>query len=627
MKLNIRNRFILLADLLLITISILLSYFLRLEYFPDFTRLYLASAIWLWGISILVKPLTFYLLGLYRRIWIYASINELKLIAIAVSVSTLIVSAIYITAYWFGLFGPGISRSVLAIDWLLSLALIGSSRLMYRLLAESSGAPASGKQKKVLVIGAGDAGAIMVREMQKNAQIDLKPIGFLDDDPTKQFRTLHDLPIFGPIKELSNIVAKHPVDEVIIAIPSAPGAVVRLVADICRPLGIPFKTMPGIYELLGGKVNISRLREVQITDLLRREPTRTHEEWIGETIRGKVVLVTGAGGSIGSELCRQLARWEPAQLVLLGHGENSIFEAYMELKENFPHMALSPVIADIRDIERLRDVFAVHKPNIVFHTAAHKHVHLMQLNVNDAISNNIFGTRNVVNTADEFGVERLVLISTDKAVKPANVYGATKRMAELIVLDKARKSQRSFSVVRFGNVLGSRGSVVPIFKRQIAAGGPLSITHPDMVRFFMTIPEAVHLVLQAASMGKGGDAFLLNMGEQIRILDLAEDLIRLSGLQPGKDIEIIFTGIKPGEKLREELWEKDKNYEQTAHPDIFRSQFESELAGTTVEGLISELDTLVRTVDSDAIIDLLDNSIPDCDIRGNTAEDDLLDVV
>lgn len=627
MKLNIRNRFILLADLLLITTSILLSYFLRLEYFPDFTRLYLSSAIWLWTISLLVKPLTFYFLGLYRRIWIYASINELKLIAIAVSVSSVIVSAIYITAYWIGLFGPGISRSVLAIDWLLSLALIGSSRLMYRILAESSSNTSNGKEKKVLVIGAGDAGAIMVREMQKNALLNLRPIGFLDDDRSKQYRTLHDLPIFGPIKALSDVVAKHPVDEVIIAIPSAPGSIVRMVADSCRPLGIPFRTMPGIYELLGGKVNISRLREVQITDLLRREPTRTHEEWIGATIRSKVVLVTGAGGSIGSELCRQLARWEPAGLVLLGHGENSIFEVYMELKDSFPLLTLTPVIADIRDVDRLRSVFSVHRPEIVFHTAAHKHVHLMQLNVNDAITNNVFGTRNVVDAADEYEVERLVLISTDKAVKPANVYGATKRMAELIVLDKARKTGRAFSVVRFGNVLGSRGSVVPIFKRQIAAGGPLSITHPDMVRFFMTIPEAVHLVLQAASMGKGGDAFLLNMGEQIRILDLAEDLIRLSGLLPGKDIEIIFTGVKPGEKLREELWEKDKNYETTAHPDIFRSQFESELSNRSVAEMITRLDQLVSAVDPDGIIDLLDHSIPECDIRGNTAGDDLLDVV
>lgn len=627
MKLNVRNRFILMADLLLITLSILLSYFLRLEYFPDFTTLYLSSALWLLGISIIVKPLTFYFLGLYRRIWIYASINELKLIAIAVSVSTLIVSALYIGFYWLGLFGPGFSRSVLAIDWLLSLILIGGSRLIYRLLAETNSTHPDEKAKRVLVVGAGDAGSIMVREMQKNSQINLQPIGFLDDDPLKQNRTLHDLPIFGPVKDLGKVVEKNLVDEVIIAIPSAPGRMVRQVAELCRPLGIPFRTMPGIYELLGGKVNVSRLREVQITDLLRREPARIHEEWIGETIRGKIVLITGAGGSIGSELCRQTARWEPKELVMLGHGENSIFEVYMELKENFPALNISPVIADVRDLNRIREVFGHHQPQVVFHTAAHKHVFLMQLNVNDAITNNVFGTQNIVDAAVEFGVERFVLITTDKAVNPANVYGATKRLAEMVVLEKANTTKKAFSVVRFGNVLGSRGSVVPIFKRQIAAGGPISITHPDMERFFMTIPEAVHLVLQAASMGKGGEAFLLNMGEQIRILDLAEDLIKLSGLQPGKDIEIIFTGIKSGEKLREELWEKDKNYEKTAHPDIFRSQNESGLEGLTLAELISELESLVEEDQPQKIVTLLDEVIPNCSITKNIEHQNLIDEI
>lgn len=627
MKLNLRNRFILMADLVLITVSIVLSYYLRLEYFPDFTTLYLSSALWLLGIALVVKPLTFYFLGLYRRIWIYASVKELKLILIAVSVSSLIVSVLFITFFWLGLFGPGLSRSVLAIDWLLSLILIGGSRFLYRLMAETTGGRPDEKAKKILVVGAGDAGSIMVREMQKNNQINLQPVGFLDDDRLKQNRTLHDLPIFGPIKDLARILENHTVDEVIIAIPSAPGKIVRQVADICRPLGIPFRTMPGIYELLGGKVNVSRLREVQITDLLRREPTRLHEEWIGDTIRGKIVLITGAGGSIGSELCRQTARWSPGELILLGHGENSIFDVYMELKENFPELLITPVIADIRNPARLREIFARHKPEVVFHAAAHKHVLLMQLNVIDAITNNVFGTRNVVDISDEFNVERLVLITTDKAVKPANVYGATKRLAELIVLNKAITTKKSFSVVRFGNVLGSRGSVVPIFKRQIASGGPISITHPEMERFFMTIPEAVHLVLQAASMGKGGEVFLLNMGEQIRILDLAEDLIRLSGLQPGKDIEIIFTGIRSGEKIREELWEKGKNYEKTVHPDIFRSQAESGLTGIGIEELVTELEKLVDADQSEKIIDLLDMVIPDCNINKNIDHQDLIDVI
>jgi FlaA1/EpsC-like NDP-sugar epimerase len=314
-------------------------------------------------------------------------------------------------------------------------------------------------------------------------------------------------------------------------------------------------------------------------------------------------------------------------LVLLGHGENSIFEALLELKADYPALELVPVIADVRDRPRLEAIFAAQKPQVVFHAAAHKHVPLMEINVEEAVANNILGTQNVVETADRCGVERLVLISTDKAVHPANVYGATKRMAEMVVLDAARRTGNAFSVVRFGNVLGSRGSVVPLFKRMIAAGGPLQITHPDMERFFMTIPEAVHLVLQAAAMGEGGEAFLLNMGEQVRILDLAEDLIRLSGLEPGRDIEIEFTGIRPGEKLREELWEGDKTYDKTAHPDVFRSTGEDMADEATVRVTLERLADLVAASQPEAIIDLLDEVVPGSAIRANLRPADLMDVV
>jgi FlaA1/EpsC-like NDP-sugar epimerase len=414
------------------------------------------------------------------------------------------------------------------------------------------------------------------------------------------------------------------VDEVIFAIPSAPGRVVRLVNDACRLKGIPSRTMPGIYELIGGKVSVSRLREVDITDLLRREPRRIHEEMIGNALSGKRVLITGAGGSIGRELSRQIARWNPAELVILGHGENSIFGTLLELKEDYPDLKLTPTIADVKDIERLRSAFA--DIQVIFHAAAHKHVPLMQANVEEAILNNVFGTRNVVEAAIENNVERLVLISTDKAVRPANVYGATKRLAEMIVLDAAHRTRRAYSVVRFGNVLGSRGSVIPIFKRQIANGGPVKVTHPDMERYFMTIPEAVHLVLQAASMGQGGEAFLLDMGPQVRILDLAEDLIRLSGLEPGRDIEIEFTGIRPGEKLREELWEPGKTYDKTGHPDIFRSEHEAVMTSEQLQKTLQRLEALTlrhslrsqggtSSSRADEIIALLDEVIPGAAIR------------
>jgi len=367
--------------------------------------------------------------------------------------------------------------------------------------------------------------------------------------------------------------------------------------------------------LLGGKVSVSRLREVDIADLLRREPAHIRDQQVGGTLNGRVVLVTGAGGSIGRELCRQIARWGPTELILLGHGENSIFETLLELRESFPSLYARPVIADIRDLPRLMAVFARFRPQVVFHAAAHKHVPLMETNIEEAISNNILGTNNVVEASLARQVERLVMISTDKAIRPINVMGATKRMAEMIVLNAARRSGHAYSVVRFGNVLGSRGSVVPLFKRQIALGGPITITHPDMKRYFMTIPEAVYLVLQAASMGEGGETFVLNMGQQVRILDLAEDLIRLSGLEPGKDIEITFTGIRPGEKLAEDLWDEGHPFKPTEHPDIFSLQGNDGLQGDELISTIDELVRLGQQGEGSAIITMLDELIPGSAIR------------
>jgi len=413
---------------------------------------------------------------------------------------------------------------------------------------------------------------------------------------------------------------------VVIAIPTAPGRVVRQVSNICRLKGIPFRTMPGVYELIGGKVSVNRLREVDIGDLLRREPAHIDEESVGRTLTGKRVLVTGAGGSIGLELCRQVARWTPQQLALLGHGENSVFEALLELNDNFPSLPLIPIIADIRDEDRLRQAFDDFRPEVIFHAAAHKHVTLMEVNVEEAVTNNVIGTQRVVEAALRSGCDRLVLISTDKAVEPANVMGATKRLAEMIVRDAAQRSGRAFVSVRFGNVLGSRGSIVPLFRRQIARGGPVTVTHPEMKRYFMTIPEAVHLVLQAASMGKGGEIFVLRMGEQVRILDLAEDMIRLSGLEPGRDVEIVFTGIRPGEKLSESLWEEGMDYEPTAHPDIVRVEEEIALEGEVLQTTLSELARLASDGDAQALVGLLNARVPGCAV-GKTPPPDLISVL
>jgi FlaA1/EpsC-like NDP-sugar epimerase len=427
--------------------------------------------------------------------------------------------------------------------------------------------------------------------------------------------------VVGKLTDLRRTLEHRSVDEVIIAIPSAGGKVVRLVTDVCRLKGIPFRTMPGLFELIGGKVSVNRLREVDIADLLRREPAQIQDELVGAALTGKRVLVTGAGGSIGREICRQIARWGPQMLILLGHGENSIFEAMLELREDFPSLPFQLVIADIRDKPRIHSVFADFRPQVVFHTAAHKHVPLMESNIEDAITNNIIGTRNVVQAASAIDTELLVLISSDKAIRPVNVMGATKRIAEMIVLEAARRTGHAYSVVRFGNVLGSRGSVVPLFKRQIAHGGPVTVTHPDMKRYFMTIPEAVHLVLQAAAMGQGGEVFMLNMGQQVRILDLAEDLIRLSGLEPGKDIEITFTGIRPGEKLSEDLWGDGMEYKKTIHPEIFRAEAEEAVIPHDLDKIVDEFHHLAQEGETSALIRLLDETIPDGKIRATPPAD------
>jgi len=602
----------------LIVVSVVAAYALRLELGNAFQFYFYPYGLWMIAICLLVKPVIYYWFGLYRRLWVYASIQELKLIAAAVTTASIPVSLIIIglSAVHIILRFP---RPVLAIDWLLSLLFVGGLRFTLRLLAESgtnaNGLKSEGIAQRVLIVGAGDAGVLVVRELQKNLQLNLVPVGFLDDDPGKQNHVISGVPVVGTLTDLPKALVRHHVDEVLIAIPSAPGRVVRLVADFCRQKGVPFRTMPGIYELIGGKVSVSRLREVDITDLLRREPTRIDTELVGASLNGRVVLVTGAGGSIGRELCRQIARWGPAELLLLGHGENSIFESWMELKDSFPSLPLRPIIADVRERLRLEAIYEDFRPQVVFHAAAHKHVPLMELNVTEAVTNNILGTRNVVELALNHDIERLVMISSDKAIRPRNVMGATKRMAEMIVLDGAMRSGRAFSVVRFGNVLGSRGSVVPLFKRQIARGGPVTVTHPDMKRYFMTIPEAVHLVLQASAMGNGGEMFVLNMGQQVRILDLAEDLIRLSGLEPGKDIEIVFTGIRQGEKISEDLWDEGEVFHPTSHPDIFRLDGQDELKNGPLEKSVNELVHLAEESDPHTIVTLLDELIPGSAVR------------
>lgn len=621
---KIRNRYLLFGDLFLTVVSVLVSYLVRLELIAIFPT-YQTSMLWMLGAAVLIKPFVYYFFGIYRHIWRYASTRELTLIITAVTTASMILSAMMIGLFATGMFF-GFPRSVLIIDWLFSMAFIGGTRFVFRILSESSSLAAdksiipSRRKKWVLVIGAGDAGAMVVREMLKNPQLNMVPIGFLDDDSSKQDSKIHGIPVLAALDKIDHILDTHHVDEVIIAIPSAAGKVLREVIDKCRQRKIAFRTMPGIYELLGGVVSVSRLREVDISDLLRREPVKIETEALGEVLEDRVVMVTGAGGSIGRELCRQIAQVNPQRLLILGHGENSIFSVLLDIKEGFPSLEVVPLIADVRDLPRLEVLFDRWKPEVVFHTAAHKHVPLMESNIEEATTNNVLGTRNVVKVALANDVQRLVMISTDKAIRPVSIMGATKRVAEMQVLDAARRHQRAFTVVRFGNVLGSRGSVVPRFKRQIASGGPVTVTHPEMKRYFMTIPEAVHLVLQASAMSIGGENYILDMGQPVRIVDLAEDLIRLSGLEPGKDIEIVFTGIRPGEKLTEDLWEKGFAYSPTVHPDIHHVDSEEMLSSEQLKELVELLVRLAREGRPEAIQELLSQAIPGAVIQSAETE-------
>ena len=559
-----RNRYVLLADLPAIAVAACAAFGLRFDVFflqnrPEFLPFLVAA--------LLVKPLVFYWFGMYQRFWRYATIQDLIALGFANCAGAVAMGVFVAVQTYLGHITE-FSRAVLVADWLFCIGSTAFVRLSVRIIGETQirGRRASDSVKRVVVVGAGDAGAIVTREMQRNPQLGLVPVAFVDDNPIKVGKHIYGVPVFGAVRALPGIIEQLRVDEVLIAMPRAEGHVVRYVADECRRLNVVSRIVPGVFELLDGKVSVTRLRQVEIADLLRRPLVEMSSE-PPRYLHDATVVVTGAGGSIGFELSRQVAYAGPRRLVLIGHGENSIFEAEARLRDARPGVPIEAMIADVRDAARIGRIFETVQPHVVFHAAAHKHVPLMEANPEEAISNNVLGTRVVVDAAVRVNAARLVLVSTDKAVSPASIMGASKRVAESIVREAARRTGRGFVVVRFGNVLGSRGSVVPAFKRQMEAGGPISVTHPEMRRFFMTIPEAVHLVLQAGGLGRGGELYALKMGEPVRIVDLAMDLIRLSGLTP-EDIPIAFTGLRPGEKLEESLWEEGSRIEQTPHPDI-----------------------------------------------------------
>jgi len=488
---------------------------------------------------------------LYQRVWCLAGINNVGDIIKAAFATCIIFYLV-----WLMLFHQTLFWGTLIVLWFtLTVGLITVrfwSQLYKRLFLKKIK-----DGKRVLIIGAGGAGTFVARAMQEN-KLAYHPIGFVDDDPGRLGLIVCDIPVLGTRKDIPSLVKKYAVAEIIIAIPSASPEVVRKILTICRDTKARVKILPGIKKILGGDWSLQQIRDVEVEDLLHRAPAEINLEKVGAYLREKRVLVTGAGGSIGSEICRQVAGFSPERLILLGHGENSIYEIFLELKELFPDLQLEAEIADIQDRHKMMRVLKKFSPHVVFHAAAHKHVPLMELHPEEAWKNNVLGTKNVAEAAGSAGSKIFVLVSSDKAVNPSNILGGTKKIAELFVQSINREFRTKFVVVRFGNVLGSRGSVVPLFKKQIASGGPVTITHPEMVRFFMTIPEAAQLVIQAGAVAEDGETFVLDMGHPVKILDLARDLITLSGLEPERDIPIIAVGPRPGEKLREELLTKEE---------------------------------------------------------------------
>ncbi|HLM37106.1 MAG TPA: nucleoside-diphosphate sugar epimerase/dehydratase [Gaiellaceae bacterium] len=545
-------------------------------------------------IVVAIKLVVFVLFRFYDRWWRYVSIRDMWSAVRGVTAASLVAS---LTVYFFSPVAQvRLPRSVAVMDWLLLLGLIAGTRLFARSVIERPGTGLVARGKEVLVVGAGDAGQLTIREMQRNRQLGYTPIGLIDDDPRKKNLRIHGVRVLGTTEELAHILRDNRPDEVLIAIPSGSGEARQRIVTVTRENNVPVKTLPGLYELISGETDLAtQIRPVQVEDVLGREPVEVDLETSASYLRDQTVLVTGAGGSIGSELCRQIARLRPQRLILVDQGETALFEIERELVDERGFAPSIPVLADVKSRRKMRQVFDRYRPSIVFHAAAYKHVPLMEANPLESVRNNALGTRILAEVAIEFGAERFLLVSTDKAVNPKTVMGQSKALCEWIVEAYGAREDIAtrFVAVRFGNVLGSSGSVIPIFRRQIANGGPVTVTHPEMTRYFMTIPEAASLVIQAGAIGGRGDVFVLDMGDPVRILDLAKQMVRLSGKEPDRDIAVEIVGTRPGEKLHEELWGAGETAVSTVHPKIMR------VSGPTVDAAwlqdeLAELERLIR---------------------------------
>ena len=552
---------------------------------------------------IAIKLAVFVAFGFYNRWWRYVSTRDMWRVVLGASVASVVAG---LTVYFASpVQGIRLPRSIFVMDFLLVIALVAGARLAARTIFERpsvGGLVARGKE--VILVGAGDAGQLVIRELQRNRALGYTPIGVIDDDPRKRNLRVHGVRVLGTIDELAHILRDNRPDELLIAMPSASGEVRQRVVEIGRDEGVPIKTLPGLYELISGDSNLAaQIRPVQVEDVLGRAQVEVDLEEVAAYLTDQTVLVTGAGGSIGAELCRQISRARPARLVLVENGETALFEIERELVDERGFSAAIPIVADVCNRPKMRQIFERYRPSVVFHAAAYKHVALMEANPLESVRNNTLATKAIADVAVEFGAERFVLVSTDKAVNPKTVMGQSKALCETIVeAYGARDDVRArFVAVRFGNVLGSSGSVIPIFRRQIAKGGPVTVTHPDMTRYFMTIPEASALVVQAGAIGGRGEIFVLDMGEPVRILDLARDMIRLSGKEPDRDVAIAFVGVRAGEKLHEELWGPDEEVTPTPHPKILRAK----RPGVDAERLERELAELERLVEAGETLEIV----------------------
>lgn len=561
MQLRMRIILLLVGDIIAILLSSFLALWVRYEFvLANIDRIFVQSVCYYAGINIVCTIAIFYTFHLYTSLWKYASVNELVNISLAVVLSGIL------NAVGMKVFRYPIPKSYHILYIMFLLAAIIGIRFWYRFMRFMKGEYFVKNRKEIsniMVIGAGDAGAAIVKELRITKKMKRRVCCIIDDDLAKQGKYVQGCLVVGGTKDIIPAVEKYGIEKIVIAMPSAPKSVIKEIVDICHETTCKIRILPGMYQLVNGEVSVSQLRKVEIGDLLGREQIKVNLDEILGYVKNKVVLVTGGGGSIGSEICRQLAGHGVKQLIIVDIYENNIYEIQQELKRKYPELDLVALIASVRNTHRINEIMEKYRPNVVYHAAAHKHVPLMEDSPNEAIKNNVFGTYKTASAAGKHGVERFVLISTDKAVNPTNIMGASKRMCEMIVQTLDKFYPTEFVAVRFGNVLGSNGSVIPLFKKQIEEGGPVTVTHPDIIRYFMTIPEAVSLVLQAGAYAKGGEIFVLDMGEPVKIADLAKNLIRLSGYKVGEDIEIKYTGLRPGEKLYEELLMDEEGLQET----------------------------------------------------------------